>query len=136
MENSTIKKPTFLIVDDLPISQRAISLLLGSFELNILYASDGREAVELCKENNEIDLILMDISMPIMNGTEAMKAIRMIKHYESLPIIAVTGNISNQEQGKTYLKDGFSNVSPKPVGTEQLISIISEYISLTKKEGE
>lgn len=134
MKKSDQHKPTILIVDDLLISQRTIGMLFGPFEVNIRYASNGREAIDVCRELMSIDVILMDILMPVMNGTEAMNVIRRIPFYDVVPIVAMTGIVDHDTEGRKYLYQGFSDFCPKPVDIGVLLSIVQKYITLRSKK--
>ncbi|WP_407311252.1 ATP-binding protein [Desulfosporosinus sp. SB140] len=81
---------TVLVVDDDMRNIFAISAALEALKINVLFAEDGKEALEKLKSNNTIDLILMDIMMPEMDGYETMKSIRQIPEYRTMPIIALT----------------------------------------------
>jgi len=81
---------TFLIAEDDKFSYKFLEGFLRQTQADVLHAADGIEAVRLCQENDHIDLILMDIQMPEMNGLEATEAIK--KFNKSIPVIAQTAN--------------------------------------------
>lgn len=109
-----IKNKQILVVEDNFINQIFIKEIFSVFEKkDIEIASDGLEAVEMCK-NKTYDLILMDIQMPKMNGVEATKIIRSMISYEDIPIIALTANAFS-EQINEYLHFGMNDYLPKPI---------------------
>ncbi|MEA3451070.1 MAG: response regulator, partial [Bacteroidota bacterium] len=94
-------KYTILIVEDEEINLLFINTLLDDIELNLvtLHAKHGKEAVEMCEKNAEIDIVLMDMKMPVMNGFDATKLIK--KFRPKLPIIAQTAYSTNEEKKLT-----------------------------------
>ncbi len=93
-------KYTILIVEDEEVNYLYIDTLLEDFELNLrtLHAKHGKEAVEMCKKNSEIDFVLMDMKMPIMTGFEATKLIKEFR--PDLPIVAQTAYSTREEKGQ------------------------------------
>ena len=94
-------------------------LLIEKLKVNarILHAKNGQEAVDMCKSNSNIDLVLMDIKMPVMNGIEATKKLKKIR--VNLPIIAQTAYSSTEDQ-TTALQAGCSGFISKPINKEKL----------------
>jgi HAMP domain-containing protein/signal transduction histidine kinase/CheY-like chemotaxis protein len=118
---------TILIVDD---DVRNIFTLTSVFEAHdcvTLYAESGREAIEKLKNHPEIEIILMDIMMPVMNGYQTMQAIRKMEKYQSLPIIAVTAKAMMEDRQKC-LDAGASDYIVKPVDTELLLSLVRVWL--------
>jgi len=91
-----------------------------------LYAKNGKQAIELCKSINQIDLILMDIRMPIMNGIKATVEIR--KFNKSVPIIAQTA-LALQEDREQCEKAGCNDSIIKPIEVEELLSLLNKYFA-------
>ena len=89
----------------------------------ILRAVNGQEAVDICLNNPNIDLILMDIKMPVMNGFEALEEIKAIR--PTLIVIAQTAYSSSEEKEKIF-KAGFYGYITKPINREKLFEIIDE----------
>ena len=111
---------TFLIVEDEEINFMFIEILLLEklkIDCHIIHAINGKEAVEICKNNANIDLVLMDLKMPIMNGFEAT---RLIKEFRpNLPIIAQSAYTSDEDKEKA--KDaGCNDFISKPIKKEIL----------------
>ncbi|GAP41923.1 protein containing PAS domain S-box [Lentimicrobium saccharophilum] len=105
------KDKTILMVEDDPVNMRFLTVLLTRTEANLLYASDGREAVEMIAEN-EVDLVLMDMQLPVMNGYEATRRIREIK--PALPVIAQTANVLAEDR-EECIEAGCNDYIPKPI---------------------
>ncbi len=90
----------------------------------IIRAVNGQEAVDYCINNSNIDLVLMDIKMPVMNGFEAIEQIRPIR--PQLPIIAQTAYSSSEDKAKIE-KAGFDDYITKPLNRERLFELIDKY---------
>jgi PAS domain S-box-containing protein len=115
-----------LIADDIDINFKLIEEILLPTKAKILWAKDGKEAVDLCLNNKNIDLVLMDIKMPIMDGFEATREIK--KHNHNLKIIGQTAYAHDNENQKC-LTEGFDNYISKPIKTETLLSTINQVFS-------
>ena len=119
------KEEIILIAEDDNINFLLIEKIVKSFNFKIIRANDGAEAVELCKKNPEIDLILMDIKMPNLNGYEAFSEIR--KFNATIPIIAQTSYTFEDEINK--IKElGFTDFISKPIEKERLYAVIKLYM--------
>lgn len=119
------KKNTILVVEDVEPSFEFLKIILEKFGYKILWAKNGEEAIKQCKENSIIDLVLMDINMPKMNGYEATKAIKEFRPY--LPIIAQTAYAIAGDRKKSLLA-GCDDYITKPVKQMVLIEIIKKYL--------
>jgi len=119
---------TVLVVDDDVRNIFALTSLLEDHELNVLHAENGRAGIELLENSPEIDLVLMDIMMPEMDGYETMRAIRQIPRFRSLPIVALTAKAMKGDRGKC-LEAGASDYITKPVDLEQLFSVLRVWMS-------
>jgi len=102
---------TMLIAEDDIISFELYKARLEELHLDLIHAKNGQVAVEKVKENPNIQLILMDIRMPVLNGYEATKQIRLFNKH--VPIIAQTAFAMIPEQ-KTILESGFTDFLSKP----------------------
>ncbi|OFX27055.1 MAG: hypothetical protein A2033_06315 [Bacteroidetes bacterium GWA2_31_9] len=118
---------TILIAEDEEINYLYLEELLSCNELKliVLHAKNGQEAVDICKKNKEVNLILMDIKMPIMSGYEATKHIKEL--YPNLPIIAQTA-YSTTEEKNFALSAGCDDFISKPIDEERLNLILSQYL--------
>jgi CheY-like chemotaxis protein len=112
-----------LVVDDDIRNIFALTSVLERQKMEVLYAENGRDGIELLKQNPGIDGVLMDIMMPGMDGFEAMREIRQIAKFRSVPIIAVTAKAMKGDRQKC-IEAGASDYITKPVDTEQLLSLL------------
>lgn len=122
------KNKMILIVEDNEINMKITSRFLNITGYNYSYCYNGREALEFVKNNN-VDLILMDIQMPIMNGYEAAIAIREYEKEKDfhVPIIAMTAYAMSGDREK-FLNCGMNDYISKPFTVEKLNEIIGKYI--------
>jgi len=104
----------------------AISSLLESYNANVIVGKNGKEGIQKLK-NAEVDLILMDIMMPEMDGYEAMKRIRKEKKYEKLPIIALTAKAMKEDRDKC-IAAGANDYLSKPVAKDKLLSLLRVWL--------
>ena len=123
-ESEGYNKPRILIVEDDISSQLYLSYLVKNLSKEIITANSGTEALEICKNNNDIDLILMDIQMPEMNGIEATKKIREFN--KEVVIIAQTVYILSDDRDKT-LEAGCNDFISKPIEKTELLELIDSY---------
>ncbi len=95
--------------------------------MNILVAKDGLECLDVMQTNDKIDLILMDIMMPNMDGYETMSVIRTQMKLTDLPIIALTAKAMKNDRDKS-LEAGASDYISKPLNLDQLISVLRVWL--------
>lgn len=114
-----------LVAEDDNVNFLLIERLLTNLNFKIIRAHNGEEAVQLLKANDEIDLILMDIKMPVLNGYEAFQEIR--KFNSTIPIIAQT-SYSFEEELLKIKELGFSDFITKPIDKLQLTQTLSKFI--------
>jgi len=112
-----------LVVDDDIRNIFALTSVLERQKMEVIYAENGKDGIELLKKTTGIDGVLMDIMMPGMDGFEAMQAIRQITKFRSVPIIAVTAKAMKGDRQKC-IEAGASDYITKPVDTEQLLSLL------------
>lgn len=113
-----------LIVEDDEISMEFLVELLLPTEVNVLSAKDGQSAIDLCRSNADVDLVLMDVRLPVINGREAMLEIK--RERPELPIIAQTAFAMSGDKEK-YLESGFDDYISKPIIMEEIIKKISMF---------
>ena len=118
-----------LVAEDDMANFYLIKELLSSTSVKILHAWDGEEAVKILSANPDIDLILMDIRMPIMDGYEAAAEIR--KFNTNIVIIAQTGYVFEEDKQKAKAL-GFDDYLCKPISEEDLITIIVKHVDRKK----
>ena len=117
-----------LVVDDDVRNIFALTSLLEDHHLNVLHAENGRAAIELLEKTPEIDVVLMDIMMPEMDGYETMRAIRQIPRFKSLPIVALTAKAMKGDRAKC-IEAGATDYVTKPVDLDQLFSVLRVSVS-------
>jgi CheY-like chemotaxis protein len=116
-----------LIVDDDMRNIFSLSSALAEKDIKIFEAENGLEALKRLDEFPDIDLVLMDIMMPEMDGYEAMRAIRADVRFRNLPIIALTAKAMKGDR-EECLKAGASDYIPKPVDMEKLFSLLRVWL--------
>ena len=114
---------TVLLADDDMRNIYSMTSVLESEGLHVICAMDGRDAIEKLKANPQIEIVLMDIMMPEMNGYEAMTAIRQEVCYKKLPMIAVTAKAMTGDREKC-MEAGATDYITKPIDAEQLLSLM------------
>jgi CheY-like chemotaxis protein len=112
-----------LVVDDDVRNIFALTSVLESHGLEVLYAENGKDGIAALERNPDVDLILMDVMMPEMDGYETMKAIRKDPAYKALPIIAITAKALKEDRDKCIVA-GASDYLPKPVDADKLLQLI------------
>ncbi|MBD2612637.1 response regulator [Nostoc punctiforme FACHB-252] len=116
-----------LIVDDDLRNIFAITSFLESYHMEVLFAENGRDGIEKLIANPDINIVLMDIMMPEMDGYETTRAIRQQPQFRSLPIIALTAKAMPGDREKC-IEAGASDYITKPVDTEQLLSLLRVWL--------
>jgi CheY-like chemotaxis protein len=120
---------TILIAEDDNINFLLFQKVIQSKNYTIIRAENGLEAVEISINNPDIDLVLMDIKMPVMNGFEALEKIKMIR--PELVIIAQTAYASAEDEARIY-KAGFYGYLTKPINREKLFEAIDHVLKNKK----
>jgi signal transduction histidine kinase/HAMP domain-containing protein/ActR/RegA family two-component response regulator len=118
---------TVLIVDDDFRNIFALTALLERGGLTVMAAQSGSAALGILDEREDVDIVLMDIMMPVMNGYETMTAIRSRPRFAALPIIAVTGKVVGGERERC-IAGGASDYIPKPVDTAELLAALTVWL--------
>ncbi len=116
----------FLIVDDVEANYRFLKAVLRDTRALLLWAKSGEEAIKICRNNNSVNLVLMDIRMPTMDGYKATKEIKNI--LPGLPIIAQTA-FADEEDRQKALQAGCDDYITKPICLKELSSLIRKFIS-------
>jgi CheY-like chemotaxis protein len=116
-----------LVVDDDVRNIFAMTSLLERHQMNVLSADNGRSAIEILEKTPGIDVVLMDIMMPGMDGHDTMRAIRKLKKFRSLPIIALTAKAMKGDREKC-IEAGASDYIAKPVDSDQLLSLLGIWL--------
>ncbi len=109
-----------LVVDDDIRNIFAMTSILEPFQMQVVSAETGREAIDLLQRIGDIDVVLMDIMMPDMDGHDTMRAIRKMSKFRAMPIIALTAKAMKGDREKC-IEAGASDYIAKPVDTQQLL---------------
>jgi CheY-like chemotaxis protein len=117
-----------LVVDDDVRNIFAMTSVLESHGIEVIYAENGLAAIEKLETNEGIDVVLMDVMMPEMDGYETMRHIRTDKRFASLPIIAVTAKALKDDREKC-LEAGASDYMPKPIDNDRLVDLIRLWVA-------
>jgi len=122
-----LNNKTVLIADDDVRNIFSLTKALEQHKMKVLAATDGKEALQMLKENPLIDIVLMDMMMPEMDGYESTKEIRKIPAYKQLPVLAVTAKAMMGDREKC-IAAGASDYISKPVDIDQLISLLRVWL--------
>ncbi len=122
---------TVLVVDDDVRNIFAMTSVLEGQQMRVMYAENGRTAIEMLESGPEVDIVLMDVMMPEMDGYETMRAIRSEPAFKALPIIAVTAKALKDDREKC-IDAGASDYLPKPVDPEKLLELMRLWTSHPK----
>ena len=125
------KQSTILIVDDIKFNRDMLIGMLENFDFKFLEAENGEECVSIV-QNNRIDLILLDMKMPVMNGYEVTDFLKNSKDFNSIPIIAVTASVMKQQE--IQVKKITDDYLTKPVSKQKLIESIMKFIEYKESE--
>ena len=117
-----------LLVDDDMRNLFALSKILKERGMEIVKAENGQKALDILDTHADIDLVLMDIMMPEMDGYEAMKRIRSQRKFKNLPIIALTAKAMKDDKQKC-IDAGANDYITKPVDIERLLSLMRVWLS-------
>ncbi|MBF0236471.1 MAG: response regulator [SAR324 cluster bacterium] len=116
-----LKHKTILLVEDDENNAFTLKVILESHGMTVHTRSNGKEAVQFLMEHGIVDLVLMDIMMPVMDGYEAMREIRKQTLFQTMPIIALTAKIMKSEVSRC-IESGASDYFPKPIDVDRLLS--------------
>ncbi|MDN4527529.1 CHASE3 domain-containing protein [Fictibacillus fluitans] len=125
--DSSFKGKKVLIVDDDHRNIFALKTALENEQMNVITAENGTACLEMLEHENDVDIILMDIMMPVMDGYETMRIIRAEKSMADIPIIALTAKAMKSDREKC-LEAGASDYISKPLKIEQLFSVMRVWI--------
>ena len=95
--------------------------------MNVTFAENGKDAITALEKHEGVDMVLMDIMMPEMDGYETTRAVRKNPRFKALPIIALTAKAMKGDREKT-IAAGASDYITKPVDTEQLLSLMRVWL--------
>ena len=124
------KRCKFLIVEDEKINYLLLREILKPYGAKEIRAADGSEAIKLFKENTDIDLVFLDLKLPVMSGIEVFKIIH--KEKKDLPVFAVTAYAMEEEKSKC-LDMGFHEYFSKPIDRMLLLQKVDLYMKHSKQ---
>lgn len=126
-DSSVAKNKRVLVAEDHPVNSKLIETFLRNFGADVFLAEDGQQAVEQIKQNPNIELIFMDIQMPVKNGVEATVELRK-SGYKGIIIACTANNDSNDF--KTYKKSGINDILVKPFKSSTIRTILEKWIPI------
>jgi hypothetical protein len=116
-----------LVVDDDIRNIFAMTSLLERHQMQVVSAENGRDAIKVLENSDDIDVVLMDIMMPEMDGYDTIHEIRKLQRFKTLPILALTAKAMKGDREKC-IEAGASDYISKPVDTEQLLSLLRVWL--------
>jgi HAMP domain-containing protein/signal transduction histidine kinase/CheY-like chemotaxis protein len=125
--DAILARKKVLIVDDDVRNIFAMTSMLERYKMDVLSAETGRAAIESLQNNQGIDVVLMDIMLPEMDGYETMRTIRNMYGFAELPIIALTAKAMRGDREKC-IEAGASDYISKPVDTERLLTLLRNWL--------
>jgi CheY-like chemotaxis protein len=125
--NDVLRNEKVLVVDDDVRNIFALTSVLENHEMEVLSATNGRQAIGLIESTPDLSVVLMDIMMPEMDGYETMREIRNNSKFRTLPILALTAKAMKGDREKC-LQAGASDYIAKPVNTDQLLSLLRVWL--------
>ncbi|HJW18254.1 MAG TPA: response regulator [Flavisolibacter sp.] len=125
--NEVLATKKVLVVDDDVRNIFSLTKALEQQQMKVLSAVDGKEALQVLNENPDMDVVLMDIMMPEMDGYQAIQEIRRNNKFRNLPVIAVTAKAMTGDREKC-IKAGASDYISKPVDVDQLLSLLRVWL--------
>jgi two-component system cell cycle response regulator DivK len=134
MTNKTLKNTTILVVEDNVINMKLFKDLLNFHKYNILEAYTGFEALEIIeKHHKEINLILMDIQLPEINGIDLIQMLKSNPKFIEIPVIALSAHAMDNDI-ETALKFGCKAYITKPVQIEEFINTVKMYLNANDQD--
>ncbi len=125
--NDVLRHRKVLVVDDDARNIFALTTVLENYEMEVISATNGRQAIEMIRKQPGLNVVLMDIMMPEMDGYQTMREIRKDPLFRSLPILALTAKAMKGDREKC-LEAGASDYIAKPVNTDQLLSLLRVWL--------
>jgi CheY-like chemotaxis protein len=116
-----------LIVDDDVRNVFALTSVLEAHGMEVVFAENGRDGIAMLQAHPDVDLVLMDIMMPEMDGYETITAVRKLPQFKQLPIISLTAKAMHGDRDRS-IAAGASDYITKPVDTDQLLSLMRVWL--------
>jgi CheY-like chemotaxis protein len=126
-EESVFVGKKVLIVDDDVRNVFALTSALEANGMEVVFAENGREGIEALQASPDVDIVLMDVMMPELDGYETTKRIRELPEFERLPVIALTAKAMKGDRERS-IAAGASDYITKPVDTDQLLSLMRVWL--------
>ena len=118
-----------LVVDDNKINLKVADRMLSDYKIDITLVGSGKECIDLIEAGNEYDIILLDIMMPKMKGSEVLNELKHIPGFK-IPVVALTADAISGMEDK-YIEQGFDDCLPKPIEEEDLFYLLKKYLKET-----
>jgi HAMP domain-containing protein/CheY-like chemotaxis protein/signal transduction histidine kinase len=125
--NEVLRNRKVLVVDDDVRNIFALTTVLENQDMDVVSATNGRQAIEIIESTPDLSVVLMDIMMPEMDGYETMREIRRDSRFRTLPILALTAKAMKGDREKC-LQAGASDYIAKPVNTDQLLALLRVWL--------
>jgi CheY-like chemotaxis protein len=122
----TITGSHILVVEDYDLNQQVITEYLELSGMTVDVANNGKEALSMLATTH-YDAVLMDVQMPVMGGIEATTLLRQQAHFANLPVIALTGGVTQEERAQCYAC-GMNAFVNKPIKMQELLSVLKDYL--------
>jgi CheY-like chemotaxis protein len=127
LDSGGLQGTKFLVIDDDARNTYAMRALLEGRRAAVVVAASGRDGLLQLAKTPGIDIVLMDIMMPDMDGYETIRILRTIDRFKTLPIIAVTGKVVDGERERC-LAAGANGYVPKPVDPSHLFTVVGPWL--------
>jgi len=127
-KDALLRGKTVLLVDDDMRNLFALSQVLGQKGMTVIKAEDGQKALDMLEKTPDMDLVILDIMMPVLDGYETARRIRAQRRFEKLPIIALTAKAMREDREKC-IQAGASDYLAKPVDVDRLMSMMRVWLS-------
>lgn len=128
-------KTKVLIIEDNEQNMYLLTFILEKNDFEVVQARDGKAGIEIAKNDQNLDLILTDIQLPVMDGYTVVREILKIPDRKTIPIIAITSYAMSGDREKA-MEAGCSGYITKPINPETFIATIRQFMPAEKKEKE
>ncbi|ADI83749.1 response regulator [Geobacter sulfurreducens] len=123
------RQRTILIVDDNFMNRRLVAAMLNGTLYRLVEKDSGREGLDYAlNHREELDLVLLDIGMPDISGTEVCRSIREHETRDRLPVIAYTAHAMSEER-RSFLNAGFDDILIKPITRNEFLAVLEKHLN-------
>jgi CheY-like chemotaxis protein len=126
-KEASLKGKKILLVDDDVRNTHALEAFLTKRKMQVEIAHHGKQALTILNQHQDMDMVLMDIMMPEMDGYETIQQIRLLNCFKNLPIIALTAKAMKGDRSKC-IEAGANDYLTKPIDTEKLLSLMRVWL--------